>query len=75
MIVSRSKHPHEPDLLAGHEFMPLRIVDLDGVEVVQLSAPNGGWRHDTLECVDYGSMSPDGWDAYLGAQWIGSSEV
>ncbi|EGQ8535744.1 hypothetical protein [Vibrio parahaemolyticus] len=75
MIVSRSKHSHEPDLLADHEAMPLRIVDLDGVEVVQLSAPNGGWHHDTLEYVDYDSMSPDGWDAYLGTQLIGSSEV
>ena len=51
------------------------LVNEQGVEVVQYHAPKGGWTHDALECVDYFSVSPDGWDAYLGEQWIGSSEI
>ncbi|WP_299143618.1 hypothetical protein [uncultured Vibrio sp.] len=75
MIVARSLSPAEPDLIEGQALAPLRIVSLEGEDVVQYLAPKGGWTHDALECVDYFSVSPDGWDAYLGEQWIGSSEV
>ncbi len=75
MIVARSLSPAEPDLMEGRTLDPLRILSLEGVEVVQYHAPKEGWTHDALECVDYFSVSPDGWDAYLGEQWIGSSEV
>ncbi len=75
MIVARSLSPAEPDLMEGRTLDPLRILSLEGVEVVQYHAPKEGWTHDALECVDYFSVSPDGWDAYLGEQWIGSPEV
>ncbi|MCW8336559.1 hypothetical protein [Vibrio paucivorans] len=75
MTVARSLSPAEPDLITGHTLALLRIVSLEGEEVVQYNAPKGGWTSDVLECVDYFSVSPDGWDAYLGEQWIGSSEV
>ncbi len=75
MIVARSMSPAEPDLLLGHEFTALRILDLDGVEQISYQPPLEGWSHSALECMDYDSVSPDGWDAYLGQQWIGSSEV
>ena len=75
MIVSRPVRSGEPDLLIGHEYCPLWIIDLQGELMALYCAPNGGWTHDALECVDYFSVSPDGWEAYLGKQWIGSSEV
>ncbi|MEZ9360274.1 hypothetical protein AB4175_10365 [Vibrio cyclitrophicus] len=75
MIVARSLSPAEPDLMEGHALALLRVVSLEGEEVVQYKAPKGGWTHDALECVDYFSVSLDGWDAYLGEQWIGSSEI
>lgn len=75
MIVARPCRSHEPDLLIGREFEPLIIQDLAGVECVRYAPPNNGWTHTALECVDYFSVSPDGWEAYLGTQWIGSSEV
>ena len=75
MIVARSTSPVEPDLLLGHELTALCIFDLDGVEQISYPPPLGGWSHSVLECMDYDSVSPDGWDAYLGDQWIGSSEV
>ncbi|MEZ9455893.1 hypothetical protein AB4586_19540 [Vibrio sp. 10N.222.49.E4] len=75
MIVARPLSPAEPDLMEGRTLDPLRILSLEGVEMVQYHAPKSGWTHDALECVDYFSVSPDGWDAYLDEQWIGSSEV
>ncbi|MFM2588167.1 hypothetical protein [Vibrio sp. TBV020] len=75
MIVSKPVRSNEPDLLIGHEHQPLRIVNLQGELVAQYCASVSGWTHDALECVDYFSVSPDGWDAYLSDQWIGSSEV
>lgn len=75
MIVSRSLDADEPDLLLGYEHCSLRILDLDGEEQVCYAAPKQGWTHESLESVDYHSVSPNGWDAYLGQQWIGSSEV
>lgn len=75
MIVSRPQHPNERDLLLEHEHDKLSIRNLEGVELACYLAPVQGWTHDALECVDYLSVSPDGWEAYLGSQWIGSSEV
>ncbi len=66
---------YSPALLIGHEFHALRIVDLEGEERACYVAPKQGWTHEALEYVDYDSVSPDGWDAYLGEQWMGSSEV
>lgn len=75
MIVSHPWRSHEQDLLLGHEHDDLSIRDLKGKECVCYAPPYQGWTHDALECVDYFSVSPDGWEAYLGEQWIGSSEV
>lgn len=74
MIVARPLHDSEPDLLVGYELQPLVVKDLDDKEIHRIDAPNNGWSHDELESIDYCSISPE-WDAYLGSQWIGSSEV
>lgn len=75
MIVSRPQHPNERDLLLEHKDDSLSIQNLESIELACYHAPEQGWTHDALECVDYSSVSPDGWEAYLGEQWIGSSEV
>lgn len=44
---------------------------------VKLSAPDEGWSHEKLMALRTPVM-PDayfGYDAFLGTQWIGSSEV
>ncbi|MFA0079364.1 hypothetical protein AB4427_14655 [Vibrio artabrorum] len=74
-VVARSLSLTEPDTAEVRTLAPLRILSLEGVEVAHYHAPKGGWTHDSLECVDYFSVSPDGWDAYLGDQWLGSSRV
>lgn len=75
MIVARPLSAKEPDLLLGREYDVLNIKDLDGIPCISYSPPHQGWTHDALEGVDYYSVSPFGWDAYLGNEWIGSSEV
>lgn len=74
MIVVRPLHDTEPDLLVGYEHQALVIKDMDEKEIHRMDAPKDGWSHDKLETIDYDSISPE-WDAYLGNQWIGSSEV
>ncbi|EGQ8547891.1 hypothetical protein ACPHXT_004023 [Vibrio alginolyticus] len=78
MIISRPINQSEPDLLIGNEFSPIIIKDLDEQVIVTIepSLP-AGWTHDLLEQTNtYAqSISPDGWEAYLGGQWIGSSEI
>ena len=72
MIIARPKNG-EPDLLSGNERCALRFVALNGRELVTLQPPQEGWTHDALDAVPWPMDSP--WDAFLGNQWIGSSEV
>ncbi|MCG3740697.1 hypothetical protein [Vibrio cincinnatiensis] len=74
MIVARPLNDHEPDLLVGFDRQPLIVKNLDGKEIHRIDAPGDGWSHDVLESIDFYCISPQ-WDAYLGEQWIGSSEV
>ncbi|EGQ9284290.1 hypothetical protein F7U66_00285 [Vibrio parahaemolyticus] len=74
-IVAKALFQGEEDLLIGHENEVLIIMNLDQIPVKRISPPNGGWTHDELEKVDYYGISPDGWDAFIGHQWMGSSEV
>ncbi|EJL6419995.1 TPA: hypothetical protein SLZ57_003506 [Vibrio cholerae] len=74
MIVTRPSNDQEPDLLVGFERQPLVVKDLDGKDIHRVDAPDNGWTHDILERIDYYCISAQ-WDAYLGEQWIGSSEV
>lgn len=73
MIVSRPHNTAEPDLLKGFEHKPLRFVSAEGREISVKYPPPTGWTHDRLEQAE----QPKGrsWDAFLGTQWIGSSEI
>ena len=73
-IVARKLSDNEPDLLIGHEHEDLIITDLDKVTLKVIRPPTNGWTHDILESINYYSIN-DAWDAYLGKQWIGCSEV
>lgn len=65
----------EAELLAGREHLTLRFrSSVDGEELSVLSAPDGGWTHRLLESAPRPSNGA-AWDAFLGSQWIGSSEV
>lgn len=71
----------EPDLLAGRRLMPLEFRTLDG-EWITTVLPSKPWEQVSLQQVAEGValMFPDqhnmdGANAYLGSQWIGSTEV
>lgn len=71
---------NEPDLLAGLERESLVITDLEQNVMLRVE-PQFEWTHELLEqmeLVAYSAASVFGhntWDAYLGGQWVGSSEV
>lgn len=73
--------PGEPDILAGHQLEPLTIQDLDRTKVLLRVLPSGPWTHEALEETGRGieQMLPqevaEGVDAFLGTQWVGSTEV
>lgn len=74
MIVVRPKKVGEPDLLVGLERCPLRFVTLTGnQELAALQPPPEGWTHEVLEAVALPKSAA--WNAFLGAQWVGSSEI
>ncbi|MBB1585165.1 hypothetical protein [Serratia sp. OS31] len=74
-IVAEPINLEEPDLLVGNEIKPLTIQDLAGHVLARISPNSCGWSHTQLLAIDIDSMAPDGWDAYQGDQWIGSSEI
>lgn len=75
MIVCRPVNSNEPDLLIGHERDQLRFVAVADAErvLLRVDPPLAGWTHDALEAAEW--PQADAWNAFLGAQWIGSSEV
>jgi hypothetical protein len=75
MIVTRPKNNREPDILSGFETFKLIVKDLKGNRVAEIPPRGDHWTHDELESLDLFSYSPHGWEAYLGENWIGSSEV
>lgn len=74
MIVARPIKPFEADLLIGHEHCTLCFVTAPGGKILPASnPPQGGWTHDALEAVVPPTVEP--WDAFLGNQWVGRSEI
>lgn len=74
MILSRSLHFGEPDLLIGFENTELMIKDLDGNNLKRIT-PQEPWTHRTLESLDFSEFETIGYNVFLGTQWIGGSEV
>lgn len=68
------QRPREPDLLVGSEHAALDIRDLNGQLLLNVSAPLTGWTHASLSEIQP-PEAEEGADAYLGGNWIGSTEV
>ena len=66
--------PGEPDILSDLADKELIITDIDSVEVTRISPPPSGGTHELLE--QHSEHEHGGpLDAYLGSDWVGSSEV
>ncbi|HEY3983488.1 hypothetical protein [Cedecea sp.] len=74
-IVAQPINDKEPDLLIGNENYPLTVQNLAGNVLARISPDSTGWTHHKLLALDIDSIAPEGWDAYLGAEWVGSSEI
>lgn len=70
--------PGEPCIIQGHERAPLVIKTMEGEELLRL-APIQPWTHERLIGLPLqdllGEALERGADAYLGEQWVGSTEV
>ncbi|MFG0337729.1 hypothetical protein ACF8FF_07325 [Pseudomonas sp. zjy_13] len=71
------QRPGEPDLLATVKHLALEIRSLDGSVLATVTAPASGWTHEQLTAVamQHEAITRDGADGYLGAQWVGSTEI
>ena len=67
----------EPDILTPVKDEVLRVVDLDGRLICKVDCPLLGWTEERLwqESEKLQSLTQDGADAYLGRQWVGSTEI
>lgn len=74
-IVAEPINENEPDLLIGNKNKTLTIQELAGKVLASIRPDSTGWTHAQLLVIDIDSMAPEGWDAYLGDEWIGSSEI
>ncbi|SEJ37607.1 5'-deoxynucleotidase [Azotobacter beijerinckii] len=72
------RRPGEPCIIQGHEQAPLVIKTMEGDELLRL-APTQPWTHERLVSLPLqellGEALEGGADAYLGEQWVGSTEV
>lgn len=70
---------NEPDILKNCLHNPLVIIDENNVELERFEQPINGWTHQLLEKTNSILMSKYDnnmlLEAYLGNQWIGSTEV
>lgn len=79
--ITRPTQANETDLLIGLEFDTLKVVDLDGKFILQVSAPVDGWTHDILESTDerlvklLKAIGHSAFDLHLGEEWVGSTEI
>lgn len=67
----------EREILPGVAACPLVIKSLQGEHLLASPAPLGGWTHQGL--CDFAhsiaQITADGADAFVGAEWVGSTEV
>ncbi|PSU31672.1 hypothetical protein [Photobacterium lutimaris] len=76
--VARPINPNEPCLLVDNEFKPLNIKDEDNHVQHTIPAPSSGWDYNALEkaCINVPGLSNEiAYCAYLGQQWVGSTEI
>ena len=75
-IIISQQNSNEKDLLKGSEFRYVTVRDLNGHTAQVIQAPSKGWTIEAIEGLEaYANACYNSWDMFLGAQWIGSSEV
>jgi len=69
--------PNEPEILLPLKHLPLQVRTLENEPIARFDPPENGWTHDdlmeTARRID--DLTVMGADAYLGDDWVGSTEV
>ena len=71
------QRPDEKDILSPLKQSELEVRDLDGYLIRSLPAPEQGWSHAALDSLarELAPWTYRGAEAYLGGEWVGSTEV
>ncbi|AZR43655.1 hypothetical protein [Marinobacter salarius] len=69
-----AKAPYEPDILTPVAHHTLTVLDADQNLVFEMPAPKSGWSQWMLESVTAHLILPE-LDAFLGEEWVGSTEI
>jgi len=72
-IVDR-ENPREPDILTPIAHLPLTVADAQKNIVLDMAAPANGWTQFLLEAATAHLASSE-LDAFLGEEWVGSTEI
>lgn len=76
-FITDCRGDNEREILPGVAAKPLILKTLKGKPLVAIPSPAGGWSHNTLQSLSetLTSFTAEGADAYIGAEWVGSTEV
>ncbi len=69
---------NEPDILSPVKHCSLFLLSLEGQFLARYEAPHTGWTHQAL--CQMNTLFEPAWtycgvDAFLGEQWVGSTEI
>lgn len=73
-FIVEKEHLCEPDILTPVAHLPLTVLDGDQNLVLEMPAPAIGWTQRLLESVTAHLTMPE-LDAFLGEEWVGSTEI
>jgi 5'-deoxynucleotidase len=77
-FITQQETTEEPDILTSNQSRSLIVTSLEGQQLALFLAPEEGWTHEKL-CALNDTFPPQwhvcGAEAYLGDQWVGSTEV
>lgn len=68
------ENPREPDILTPIAHLPLTVADAQKNIVLDMAAPANGWTQFLLEAATAHLASSE-LDAFLGEEWVGSTEI
>jgi len=73
-FIVEKENPSEPDILPPVARLTLTVLNAVQDLVFEMPAPESGWSQQLLESVTAQLTLPE-LDAFLGNEWVGSTEI